>query len=371
MPVSVKTGRRRQTSDIKRIQIIYECAQGKSYKEVAQNHNCSISTISRIHTRWKDKGTLEFIPRAGRPHMLNNTDVQRILLISDRNPSATLAQVAALANAGCSVYTIAKRLKENLRFVRSARRKPYLTTERKLKRYNWALSQENVPVEIWRIRIFTDEIHIELGARSQRPKVRRPPGTAYDEQYLAPAFAGIDRTSMMFWGAVCCGVHSPLVAVRKRTEAERTSKADRLGMNFTQYCEEILEAHLLPLIRRVGMIYGPWGDGRTVETIEDGARIHSSAQTNAFHRRHNIHRLAWPPYSPDMNLIENVWAILKRRLRKKWLNPENMPKGREELIVQAQVEWDMLPWNQIYNWFDRMPTRISTLKARRGGATRW
>ena len=72
-----------------------------------------------------------------------------------------------------------------------------------------------------------------------------------------------------------------------------------------------------------------------------------------------------------MNLIENVWAMLKRRLRKKWLNPENRPKGHEELIVVAQVEWDMLPWNQIYNWFDRMPSRIAALKEAHGGCTRW
>ena len=127
----------------------------------------------------------------------------------------------------------------------------------------------------------------------------------------------------------------------------------------------------MTLIRQVELIHDPKLWGRKVETIEDGAGIHKSKYTNKFRQQNRINRLPWPPYSPDMNLIENVWAMLKRRLRKKWFNVENRPKGREELIVAAQVEWDMLLWNQIYNWFERMPTRVRTLKERRGAATRW
>lgn len=30
----------------------------------------------------------------------------------------------------------------------------------------------------------------------------------------------------------------------------------------------------------------------------------------------------WPPYSPDLNIIETVWAIMKTRIEKK--NPKSM-----------------------------------------------
>lgn len=203
-----------------------------------------------------------------------------------------------------------------------------------------------------------------------RPKVRRPPGTAYDERYLAPAFRATERTSVMFWGAVACGTHSSLVAVRKRGPEERTHKGDRLGMNSKQYCDEIILPHLFPLVSKIRMLYA-MRYRRQVKVIEDGAGIHNSKETCEFRKRYCINRLPWPPYSPDMNLIENVWSLLKRRLRRKWINPEKRPRTREELIVAAQLEWDALPWPIIYTWFERMPNRIKTLIRRRGGATRW
>ena len=81
----------------------------------------------------------------------------------------------------------------------------------------------------------------------QRPRVRRPPGTAYDDRFLAPAFNS-SRTSVMFWAAVGYNFHSHLIPVRQRTLDERESKKDRLGMNSKQYYYEILYEHLSPLI---------------------------------------------------------------------------------------------------------------------------
>ena len=82
----------------------------------------------------------------------------------------------------------------------------------------------------------------------QRPRVRRRPNSEYDERFIAPLFKSA-RTSVMFWGAVGYGYYSPLVPIRKRTSAERTHDKDRLGLNSKQYCEEVLEPYLLPLLR--------------------------------------------------------------------------------------------------------------------------
>src|SRR5690606_7711610 len=139
---------RRQTTEVERIAICYDCASSMSYEDVARKWKCSQSTVTPIHTRYKDKNTIHFLPKSGRPPSLSNDNVQQIVFISDNNPSATLVEVSSMANAGCSVWTIAKRLRENLRFVRSARRKPYLTAERKEKRLKWAFAEENTSVKI-------------------------------------------------------------------------------------------------------------------------------------------------------------------------------------------------------------------------------
>ena len=171
----------------------------------------------------------------------------------------------------------------------------------------------------------------------------------------------------MFWGGIGYGFHTPLVAVQKRSV--KLHAKDRLGMNSAQYCEEMLGRHLIPLIDRVALSMGL--NREDIETIEDGARIHQSKATKAYRTAHKVNCMEWPPYSPDMNLIETVWAMLKRKLRKQWENPERRPRGREELIVAAQLAWDGLNWGKIYSMFERMPARIRTLVQRRGRATRW
>ena len=55
--------------------------------------------------------------------------------------------------------------------------------------------------------------------------------------------------------------------------------------------------------------------------------------------------MKWPPYSPDLNPIENAWKLLKHQICKR--NPElgDLPKNnssKEKLIQAAIIEWDAI-----------------------------
>ena len=41
---------------------------------------------------------------------------------------------------------------------------------------------------------------------------------------------------------------------------------------------------------------------------------HWTIKVLEFYKENNIKVIDWPPYSPDLNLIENVWAIMKKEL---------------------------------------------------------
>lgn len=354
----------KELSPEQRTRIIELQAEKKSQVEIADIMNVSGHCVQDTLKRWEEEGSIQSHPRAGRPKALDERDIRHLVRLSNNDANATLDDLTKDSGLDVCKETVGRTLRKVKFYVRWARHKPYITPATRYKRLVWARQQHKITPIAWRRRVFTDEVKVEMNVRGSRPKVCRPPNTEYEDRYLAPALKN-DQTSAMFWGAVGYGHHSPLVGFRQRTEKKRTSKRDRLGVNSKQYSKEVLKPHLLSLMKRLSR------DLSSLETIEDGAGYHKSSETRAYRLRLGIRRMEWPPYSSDLNLIENVWALLKAKLRKSWRKPENRPHSRQELIVQAQCAWEELDWRRVYSWFERMPKRCQAVIKRRGRSTRW
>ena len=73
----------------------------------------------------------------------------------------------------------------------------------------------------------------------------------------------------------------------------------------------------------------------------------------------------WPPNSPDLNPIENLWHILRSNVRKK--NPRPMKKA--EFIAAWKEEWKRLDMHQVRKLIESMPKRLQAVIAANGGST--
>ena len=67
------------------------------------------------------------------------------------------------------------------------------------------------------------------------------------------------------------------------------------------------------------------------------ARPHSALVSTAWLRRHRVCVLDWPGCSPHLSPFENVWHIMKRRIR------QRRPWTVEQLKSCIHQEWAKIP----------------------------
>ena len=49
---------------------------------------------------------------------------------------------------------------------------------------------------------------------------------------------------------------------------------------------------------------------------QDKAACHTAHKVTEYSRANNIEKIDWPSLSPDLNIIENIWNLMKAKLNK-------------------------------------------------------
>ena len=101
------------------------------------------------------------------------------------------------------------------------------------------------------------------------------------------------------------------------------------AINAQKYCE-LLKTHLLPL-HRSRRRHNP------VVFMQDGAPCHTATLTTKLLSDTNVVVLKWPPNSPDLNPIENLWAIVSAKVVRHY------PSTVGELRAAVEKEWEAVP----------------------------
>ncbi len=150
--------------------------------------------------------------------------------------------------------------------------------------------------------------------------------------------------SVMIWAAMSSAGVGPLCFLKSTVNAA--------------IYQEILEHFMLPSADKL------YGDADFIFQ-QDLAPAHTAKGTKSWFNDHGVTVLDWPANSPDLNPIENLWGIVKRKMR------DSRPNNADELKATVKETWASIPPQQCHKLITSTPRRIDAVIKAKGAPTKY
>ncbi len=88
---------------------------------------------------------------------------------------------------------------------------------------------------------------------------------------------------------------------------------------------------------------------------QDFAPAHTAKCTKSWFNDHGVTVLDCPENLPDLNPIESLWGIVKRKMR------DNRPNNADDLKAAIKATWASIPPEQCHRLIVSMPRHIDAV----------
>jgi transposase len=235
------------------------------------------------------------------------------------------------------------------------KKRPFITPAHAEARLQWAIRHQAYTLNQWMKVSWSDECTVERGVGVQpvwtfvRPRDQVRLG---DVQPVRCSGKGVKK---MLWAAFGHDRRTGLVPLDGDPEAAR-------GGVSSWVIKELYQAFLPDIMVPDG------------EFMHDGAGPHRGHIVKDILREMNIRVMSWPPYSPDLNPIENLWALMKAELYRLHPELEHAPDTEETLdalIQGAQEAWHNIDNGILYRLATTMDHRVKAVIEAEGWYTKY
>lgn len=317
---------------------VYRAAdRGRSQRQIAAETGVNRETVRNIIRRRVGNTLKQHLSTNGRPRCTTSRTDQYLLLATKRDRFRSNRSLGAEFHL--SDGTVRNRLKE-FRVISALAVRNYLTSTNRLLRRVWCRRHSKTDFRLW---LFSDESTFELADCSimRRAHVHRAKGEKYAAPCILPA-GRQNRQKLMVWGLISATGQGVLAFVD--------------GTLNSQAYQNLLRDNLLPFLD-----LQPLHHRYRLLFQQDNAPCHAAAATRQFLQENEVNTPAWPAHSPDLNPIENVWAMMKRLVRKQ------RPQSILQLRIAIQNAWRLcVTPDMCRRLFASMPARLYAVHKKHG-----
>lgn len=302
-------------------------------QQTANQIKKSRAFVEQWINQWKREKNVNDQPHVQPERATTSKQNERIVDLFEKNPGLTLDQgVERLSRRKIYVSrsTVRRRLLAKEVQYRPTIKKPLLTKIHVEKRLRWA--NENLDTD-WSKVIYTDESSFWLSNPLSRT------WCSADNRTVVRTIKHPQKVHV--YGAFCESGFGNLTIFTGNLNAVRMV--------------QLYRSTLLPTAKKYhGNDKSKW------MLLEDNDPKHKSRLCTAWKEENGIQQMVWPPQSPDCNPIENVWSIIKARLRGRSFS------NLKQLTSFIKRQWISFPRKYAENLSQSMPNRCARVIEQQG-----
>uniref|UniRef100_A0AAR2JEB8 Transposase Tc1-like domain-containing protein n=1 Tax=Pygocentrus nattereri TaxID=42514 RepID=A0AAR2JEB8_PYGNA len=317
------------------------CQQGLTQTKIAEQLGISQSSVCKALKKNCSKRT-----NCSGVRKTSARDNKQLRKIAVSNRFKSTSELTDLWNkqtgADVSRSTTYRRLRELGFKSRVPAVKPMLNKKQMEKRLKWAKEHSEWTAEDWQKVVFSDESRFCISFGDQGPRVWRRCGETYNHECVKRSVKF--PQSVMVWGCMSARGVGKLCFLKKT-------------VNAAVY-QDILETFLIPTVEE------QFGEEDFIFQ-QDLAPAHAAKSTKDWFTKKQLEVLAWPANSPDLNVIENLWAIVKRKIR------DRKPTTLDQLKQNIATAWEAVSAETCDKLVKSMPRRLQAVIQAKGAATKY
>ena len=318
------------------IRILHKEGRNEAY--IAARIPCDIRSVRH----WLAQEDTQDSPRSGRKRKTTAEQDAAVVAEAKETKFTTPRRIRRKLGIDASVDTIDRRLIVAGLPGRIARHVFQLTDDHKRQRLSFAHGYSRWTEDDWCRIVFADVKTFRGKGRSGQVWVRRPVGAAANQAYSIAHKP--HPASVPAWG--CFSAAGPGYM------AMFEGSLDAAGLR------DIFRDYLLPTVKEQ---FGEGADWWLLHDNDPGR--HKSQVLKTFMHNNYIRPLDFPPYSPDLNPIENLWADMDKRME---LIDADTKEELEKLVADTWAETSKEYCNALAR---SMPARIQQVIDRNGAYT--